>query len=87
MMVDGKQKIAHQLVLFVNQHLFISLHYCYLCVPRLHENHLFTTSFLYHQVDTRLLESQVEAEELNQSQSVGMNIVLGLSFPSYFWLL
>ena len=24
MLVDGKQKIAHQLVLFVHQHLFIS---------------------------------------------------------------
>ena len=57
-----------------------SFHHCYLCLPRLHENHLFTTSFVYHRVETRLLESQVEAEELNQSQSVGMNIVLGLSF-------
>ena len=40
MLVDGKQKIAHYLALFVHQHLFISP-YCYLCLPRLHENHLF----------------------------------------------
>ena len=74
MLVDGKQKIAHQLVLFVHQHLFISLL-------------LFVSSEIAWKppIYDWLLESQVEAEELNKSQSVGMNIVLGLSFSSYFW--
>ena len=39
----------------------------------------------YHLVKTRLLESEAEAEELNQSQSMGMCIVIGLSFRSCFW--
>ena len=38
----------------------------------------------YHLVKTRLLESEAEAEELNQSQSMGMCIVIGLSFRSCF---
>ena len=39
----------------------------------------------YDLVKTRLLESEAEAEELNQSQSMGMCIVIGLSFRSCFW--
>ena len=39
----------------------------------------------YDLVKTRLLESEAEAEELNQSQRVGMCIVIGLSFHSCFW--
>ena len=38
-------------------------------------------SIVYDQVETRLLESQTEAEALNQSKSVGMDIVTGL-YPS-----
>ena len=38
----------------------------------------------YHLVKTRLLESEAEAEELNQSQRVGICIVIGLSFRSCF---
>ena len=34
----------------------------------------------YDLVKTRLSESEAEAEEPNQSQSVGMDIVIGLSF-------
>ena len=57
MLVDGKQNIAHQLALFVHQHLFIS--YCYLCLPRLHENHLYTelSSFI-----SAILEAIVTVE-------------------------
>ena len=36
-------------------------------------------SFVYNQVKTGLSESQAEVEELNQSQSVGTCIVIGLS--------
>ena len=35
----------------------------------------------YDQVKTRWSKSKAEAEEVNQSQSVGMCIVIGLSFP------
>ena len=38
-------------------------------------------SIVYDQVETRLSESQTEAEALNQSKSVGMGIVIGL-YPS-----
>ena len=38
-------------------------------------------SIVYDHVETRLSESQTEAEELNQSKSVGMGIVIGL-YPS-----
>ena len=38
-------------------------------------------TIVYDQVETRLSESQTEAEELNQSKSVGMGIVIGL-YPS-----
>ena len=37
-------------------------------------------SLVYYQVKTRSSESQAEAEELDQSQSVGTCIVIGLSF-------
>ena len=39
-------------------------------------------SIFYDHVDTRLSESQAEAEELNQSKSAGMGIVTGLYYPS-----
>ena len=35
-------------------------------------------SIVYDQVETRLSESQTEAEALNQSKSVGMDILIGL---------
>ena len=35
---------------------------------------------------TRLSKSQAEAEEINQSQSVGMSIVIGFSFRFCFRL-
>ena len=38
-------------------------------------------TIVYDQVETRLSESQTEAEALNQSKSVGMDIVTGL-YPS-----
>ena len=38
----------------------------------------------YDLVKTRLSESEAEVEELNQSQSVGMCIVIGLSFRFCF---
>ena len=38
-------------------------------------------SIVYDQVETRLSESQTEAEALNQSKSVGMDIVICL-YPS-----
>ena len=38
-------------------------------------------SIVYDHVETRLSESQTEAEALNQSKSVGMDIVTGL-YPS-----
>ena len=38
----------------------------------------------YDQVKTRLLESEAEAEELSQSQSLGTCIVIGLSFRFCF---
>ena len=38
----------------------------------------------YDLVKTRLSESEAEAEELNQSQSVGTCIVIGLSFRFCF---
>ena len=38
----------------------------------------------YDLVKTRLLESEAEAEELNQSQSVGTRTVIGLSFRFCF---
>ena len=38
-------------------------------------------SIVYDQVETRLSESQTEAEALNQSKSLGMDIVIGL-YPS-----
>ena len=37
-------------------------------------------SVAYDQVKTRLSESKAEAEELNQSQSLGTCIVIGLSY-------
>ena len=37
-------------------------------------------SIAYDQVNMTLSESQAEMEELNQSQSMGMCIVIGLSF-------
>ena len=40
----------------------------------------------YDLVKTRLSESEAEAEELNQSQSVGTCIVIGLSFRFCFRL-
>ena len=40
----------------------------------------------YDLVKTRLSESEAEAEELNQSQSVGTSIVIGLSFRFCFRL-
>ena len=43
-------------------------------------------SVVYDQVKTRLSESQAEAEELNQSQSVGTCVVIGLSFRFCFRL-
>ena len=44
------------------------------------------TLFFYDQVKTRLSKLQAEAEELNQSQSMGISIKIGL-FSSYrFWL-
>ena len=39
-------------------------------------------SVVYDQVKTGSSESQAEAEELNQSQSVGTCIVIGLSFSA-----
>ena len=36
------------------------------------------------QVNIRLSESQAEMEELNQSQSMGTCIVIGLSFRRFF---
>ena len=39
-------------------------------------------SIVYDHVETRLSESQAEAEELNQSKSVGMGMVIGLYYPS-----
>ena len=41
---------------------------------------------VYDQVKTRLLELQAEAEELNQSQSMGISIVIGLFSRFCFWL-
>ena len=41
-------------------------------------------SIVYDHVETRLSESQAEAEELNQSQSLGKSIVIGLSFRFCF---
>ena len=43
-------------------------------------------SVLYDQVKTGLSESQAEVDELNQSQSQGMCIVIGLSFHFCFQL-
>ena len=43
-------------------------------------------SIAYDLVEITLLASQAEAEELNQLQSVGTNIVIGLSFCFYFRL-
>ena len=43
-------------------------------------------SVVYDQVKTRLSKSQAEAEKLNQSQSVGKCIVIGLSFRFCFRL-
>ena len=43
-------------------------------------------SLVYDQVKTRLSESEAEAEELNQTQSVETCIVIGLSFPFCFRL-
>ena len=40
----------------------------------------------YDLVKTKFSESEAEVEEPNQSQSVGMCIVIGLSFPFYFRL-
>ena len=40
----------------------------------------------YDLVKTRLSESEAEAEELNQLQSVGTSIVIGLSFRFCFRL-
>ena len=37
-------------------------------------------SAVYDQVKTGSLESQAEVEELNQSQSMGTSLVIGLSF-------
>ena len=39
-------------------------------------------SIVYDQVETRLSESQAEAEELNQSKSGKMGIMIGLYYPS-----
>ena len=41
---------------------------------------------VYDQVKTRLLKLQAEAEELNQSQSMGISIVIGLFSRFCFWL-
>ena len=43
-------------------------------------------SIVYDQVKTRLSESQAEAEGLNQSQSLGTCIVIGLSYRFCFRL-
>ena len=43
-------------------------------------------SVVYYQVKTGSSESQAEAEELNQSQSMGACIVIGLSFRFCFRL-
>ena len=43
-------------------------------------------AFSYDLVKTRLSESEAEAGEPNQSQSVGTCIVIGLSFRFCFWL-
>ena len=41
---------------------------------------------VYNQVKTESLELQAEGEEANQSQSLGMHIVIGLSFRFSFQL-
>ena len=41
-------------------------------------------SITYDQLNIRLSESQAEMEELNQSQSMGTCIVIGLSFCRSF---
>ena len=41
---------------------------------------------VYNQVKTGSLELQAEGEEVNQSQSLGMRIVIGLSFRFSFQL-
>ena len=43
-------------------------------------------SIAYDQVNNRLSESQAEMEELNQSQSMGTCIVIGLSLCRSFQL-
>ena len=49
----------------------------YVCSKKQHSDSAYDS---YHQVKTRLLELQVKAEELNQSQSKKTFIVIGLSF-------
>ena len=41
---------------------------------------------VHNQVKTESLELQAEGEEVNQSQSLGMRIVIGLSFRFSFQL-